>query len=256
MKYWVASVAAGLALTSCGVIPGLGGGTGGTGGTTPAPVTSDVRVVNAIPDLKVTTDIVGATVYVADVEKSTGPVMYGKFTDVIKVPVGDQIVKVCAAGSIKCVESKITVVGGKSYTLVATGTQDPADDTATATAPARKAQILTLENDLALPTGDNFKVRLVHAAPVVAADKVDVYLTTTIDSALAGVPVQLDYTKASAYFDFPAAAYQVRATAQGAKTNVLIRTAAGVPFEKGKVYTAIAANPAGAFEGVILLTDK
>ncbi len=140
-------------------------GAGGTGGTD-AGAQAMLRIVHASPDAP------AVDVYPAgQVMPLATSLAYGQSTDYIQLPAGTYKVDLRAAGASPSdppayTSGDISVMGGRSYTAIATGLLASSDS-------ADSFRILPLEEDFGAASAGNLRVRIVHAgvdAPTVGLD--------------------------------------------------------------------------------------
>jgi Domain of unknown function (DUF4397) len=221
------------------------------------PVTktkASVRAVHASADTP-------AVDVLVDGVKAGGPLEFkaafpGLSNQYASVDSGARNIKVCAApADTNCpINASPALSADTKYTIVALGTIATTDDTG---ADARLLEPLVLTDTEAAPASGKTKIRFVHAASLVAAKTVDVYVTAA-DAALStatATKANFNYKDNSGYLEVPAGSYRVRITAPGSKTVLIDTGATGVPLADGKLYTGIAVNPT-ALAGVILLNDN
>jgi Domain of unknown function (DUF4397) len=128
-----------------------------------------------------------------------------------------------------------TFESAKTYTVIAMGA-------VAGKVPARPITPVILEDNNTPPGSGNFKLRLVHAVTDSTAETVRAFITSP-GANLTGVPLTLDYSKASVYVELTAGAYQLRVVPKTENSPVL-RDLPTFTFESGKVYTVIAADGA------------
>jgi hypothetical protein len=155
-----------------------------------------------------------------------------------KVPAGNNAnIQVFAAGSdnTPVLTASQTLVKNQYYTVIALNT------------PA-KLQAAVENDDLTPPTSGDCKLRVVHASTV--AGPVDVYVTAPgvvindPNNPVTPVLANFMFGTVTKYLQVPAGSYEVRVTATGNPSDVLIDTgAAGVPLTAGDIYTAVALDP-------------
>jgi Domain of unknown function (DUF4397) len=126
-----------------------------------------------------------------------------------------------------------TFESAKTYTVIAMGA-------VAGKVPARPITPVVLEDNNAAPGSGNFKLRVVHAVTDSTAETVRAFVTAP-GANLTGVPLTLDYGKASVYVELTAGAYQLRVVPKVDPTPVL-RDLPTYTFESGKVYTVIATD--------------
>jgi trimeric autotransporter adhesin len=107
--------------------------------------------------------------------------------------------------------------------------------------PARPMTPVVLEDNNTAPASGNFKIRLVDAVTDSTAATARAFITTP-GASLTGVPLALEYGKASIYVELSAGAYQIRLTPSD--TVTVLRDLPTFAFESGKVYTVIATDGA------------
>ena len=227
--------------------------------TAPVPAaTAKVRGVHAVSDLGGVDLLVNGTV--AGTNLTYPNVFPGKNNQYADVPTTAITVKVCATGTTTCpITLNPTLAKDSKTTVIAVGTLDPSDDSGV---DARPIDTVIL-SDNGVVDAAQAKVRVLHAAAVLAAKSVDVYVTAPEAdlAAVATTPVYsaLKYKDVKDYVALPVGSYRIRITPAGVKTPVLIDTGAtGVPVAAGKLYTTIAVNPVGAdaATGIVLLNDN
>jgi hypothetical protein len=222
------------------------------------PDTAKVRGVHAVSDLGGVDLLVNAVV--AGAKLTYTNVFPGKNNQYADVPTTAIMVKVCATGTSTCpIALNPTLPKDSKTTVLAVGTADAADDTG---ADARPIEALVL-TDNGVVDAAQAKVRVVHAAAVVAAKSVDVYVTAPAADLAAATTTPtytaLLYKGFKEYVALPVGSYRIRITPAGAKTPVLIDTGAGgIGLAAGKLYTTVAVNPVGgdAATGIVLLNDN
>ena len=164
-------------------------------------------------------------------------------------------VEICPTGSKTCYPAfTAKFESGKSYTLIAMGTKAATDDAAPT---ARPLEIIPFTDNVAASSNAaNAKLRIIHAASVVAADKVDVSVQTLTPTSTKVVNRNVFYKSAFDADEVAAGNIQVLVNATDAAKSLLIDSGT-VTVAAGKVYTAVAVNPTlGAGGGVILLADN
>jgi hypothetical protein len=172
---------------------------------------------------------------------------------------GAHTIDVCVTGTLVCPikDKALDVVSGGNQTVLIVGTADTNDDTGTNARPL-ELQVLT-DTNTPSATATNFKLRIVHAAAVPSASKVDVFITTGTEDITGVFPNISNFAYQAvtpSYLDAAAGGYRVLATATGTKTPILINSGL-LALTAGKVYTAIAVTPNATIpSGAILLTDK
>jgi hypothetical protein len=205
-------------------------------GTNPIPQ-GRVRVVHAIPNLGAADVLFGADLKKADLA-------YKGVYENASTPAGNVTVKFRKAdATADLVSVAQAVTSGRSYTIVALGTQ---------AAP----QSLVLTDDVAAPAAGKARVRVAHAAASQGA--VDVYVLEDADDLATATPAKanLAMKAASDYVTVDAGAHVVVLTTPGTKTALL--TVPNVPLTAGKVLTVIATEKAagGAPLESVTLTDR
>jgi copper chaperone CopZ len=246
MKNVLIPVLVGLALASC---------TNPITGGTPVPTTGNLRVVHA------SVDAGSVDVYVDEKRefdalafKSTFPATAYK-----SLLVGAHKLSLCAVNTLTCPVDKaaVDIGAGADKTVLAIGTADKADDTG---ATPRPLELLTVTDSNVAPAVGNFRLRLIHAASAPAAAIVDVYITKSDVDSITGALPNLSGFKykdvSSAYIEAAAGSYRVRITGAGSKVSIIDTGA--VVLADGRVYTAVAVNPATGVpaSGAVLLTDR
>jgi hypothetical protein len=205
--------------------------------TAPAMSNAYVQVVHASPDAPNVDVLVDNVIVLTNVP-------YQAASGYLAVPAGTRNLKVNATGtSTTVINADVAVMGGKYYTVMATGL-------------VAAIQPLVLVDDYVTPAAGNVKVRLVHAAA--SAPTVDIYVTAPgadisgISPTLTGVP----FRGFSDYLEVPAGNYQVRVTLAGTKT-VAIDTGA-LALAAGQIRTGVAldAPGSGAPFGAIVVLGK
>jgi Domain of unknown function (DUF4397) len=126
-----------------------------------------------------------------------------------------------------------TFESAKTYSVVAMGA-------VAGKVPPRPINAVVLEDNNSAPASGNFKIRVVHAVTDSTAATVSAYITTP-GASLGGIPLALEYGKASQYVQFPAAAYQIRLTPVNEFAPIL-RDLQTFNFEAGRVYTVFAVD--------------
>jgi len=197
-----------------------------------------VRVVHASPDAPA-----------VDIYVNGGKVLenlpFREYSEYLALPAGNYNVDIKVTGtntSVKMVP--ISVANGQDYTAMAVGYaggKQPGFD------------VLWLEDDNSLPTGNGVKIRVIHAAP--GAPAVDVYATTPFEALMGKTPVlsNVPFKAASGYLQVPPGTYQARVAVAGTQTiaidsgrlvtwNNMIRTVVAVDHVGG----------GGPFELIIL----
>lgn len=200
--------------------------------STPPPAPAQVRVVHASPDAPAV-DVTGNGAALA----SNAP--YKAATAFVSVPSGTTRIKVNAAGTATTViDASPNLMPGRAYTVIAANQLSAIEP-------------LVVEDDAAMPTAGNVKVRVVHAAPKVAS--VDVYVTAPGAALASATPTlaAVPFKGISGALQVPAATYQVRLTAAGAKTAVF--DSGSVPLAAGSDLVLIAIQQDGLGSPVSLL---
>ena len=203
-----------------------------------APVaTAQLRVVHASPDAPNVDVLVDGAAALTNVP-------FKAASDYLSVPSGARNLKVRAAGTTTVViDQNATVVGGRAYTVLATG-------------PVASIAPLVLEDDLTNPASGNVRLRLVHASPT--AGNVDIYVTAPTANLDTTTPTlsNVAFRAASSYLEVPAGTYRVRITPAGTKTVAI--DVNNVALTAGQIRTAVAVDApgGGAPLGAILLTDE
>lgn len=100
--------------------------------------------------------------------------------------------------------------------------------------PKSCSRVGSLEDDLTPATGDNAKIRVIHAAP--DAPNVDVLANDTILQPLENVP----YFTASSYLTVPAGSYDLKVNITATPTTVIDLPATAL--NAGSIYTVIATD--------------
>jgi Domain of unknown function (DUF4397) len=236
----------------------FGACTQGNTGNPGDPVTktkSSVRAIHASVDTPAVDVLVDGTKAGGPLEfKSAFPGLNNQYASLDS---GSRNLKVCAApADTTCpINATLTLVADTKYSVIALGTIATTDDSGT---DARPLEPLVLTDTEAVPAAGKTKVRFVHAASLVAAKTVDVYVTApdaTLTSATTATKANFNYKDNSGYIEVPTGSYRVRITAPGSKTALIDTGTTGVSLADGKLYTAIAVNPTGTV-GVVLLNDN
>ena len=241
-KFLLVLVSSVFAFSSCNVIPGLG--QPGEPGA--------ARFLSAVPDMPG-----GFNVFFGDTKQNTAPVAFkGAFpaTGYQSVPAGALKFSLCEVDKPSCTKpnQSVEVPSLKNVTVVLLGTKDAGDDGGNN---PRPLEVVRLEDDLSLPGAGNAKIRLLHAASLAAANKVDVYVTQPND-ALTGQPAELEYRKTNVPRNFPAGSLRIRVTPPGDASTVLIDSGT-INVVSGAVHTVLITNPeAGGTGGITLITDR
>jgi len=202
--------------------------------------TGRVRVLHASPDAP-------AVDVLVDGAKVLENLPYKEYSEYLALPAGTHEIRVNVTGTTTTVlQASPNVMAGTDYTAIAVGFAGKA--------PALK--LLLLQDNNALPAGNNIKVRVVHGAA--SAPAVDVYVTTpfeTLDgknSVLSNVP----FEAASGYLEVPASLYQARVAVAGTKTIAIdshrLVTWPGII----RTIVAVDAKNGGAPFDLIVLPDR
>jgi hypothetical protein len=188
-----------------------------------------IRVVHASPDAPGVDILVNGARVIENLP-------FREYTEYLSVPAGTYSIQVNVTGtSTTVLQASPALAAGRDYTALALGY-------AGGKSPSLRLKLL--EDDNALPSNGNIKVRVVHGAP--GAPEVDVYVTTpfeTLDGktpALSSVP----FDAASGYLTVPISTYQARVAVAGTKTiaidshrlvtwNQMIRTIVAVDNKGG-----------------------
>jgi Domain of unknown function (DUF4397) len=219
------------------------------------PVTktkSSVRAIHASVDTPAVDVLVDGTKAGGPLEfKSAFPGLNNQYASLDS---GSRNLKVCAApADTTCpINATLTLVADTRYSVIALGTIATTDDSGT---DARPLEPLVLTDTEAAPAAGKTKVRFVHAASLVAAKTVDIYVTAPDGALTTATKANFNYKDNSGYLEVPAGSYRVRITAPGSKTVLIDTGTTGVGLGDGKLYTAIAVNPTGT-AGVVLLNDN
>ncbi len=191
---------------------------------------AQVRVAHLAPDAP------NVDVYVNG-EPALTNVPYTTISDYLTLPAGTQQVTVYAAGdtATPVIDTPVDLAAGAAYTVAAVGLV--ADGSLT-------AQVY--EDDLRAPSGDNAKVRVVHASP--DAGPVDVVPA-------GGEPLVsgLAFPEATPYAEVPADTYTLDVNAAGTKQTVL--TVPDATLASGGVYSAFAVGTVYADSLQVLLVQ-
>lgn len=191
---------------------------------------AQVRVAHLAPDAP------NVDVYVNG-EPALTNVPYTTISDYLTLPAGTQQVTVYAAGdtATPVIDTPVDLAAGAAYTVAAVGLI--ADGSLT-------AQVY--EDDLRAPSGDNAKVRVVHASP--DAGPVDVVPA-------GGEPLVsgLAFPEATPYAEVPADTYTLDVNAAGTKQTVL--TVPDATLASGGVYSAFAVGTVYADSLQVLLVQ-
>ncbi|MFN3266052.1 MAG: DUF4397 domain-containing protein [Deinococcales bacterium] len=224
----------------------------------PTP-TSEVRFFNAVPDT------IGVKVFFGQDLMTTAPngvdfrAAFPGNTTYRTLNAGTLTYSLCPADLLDCpseVKNRTVVLGGaKKTSVILVGTKASNDNTGV---DARPLEIVSLSNDTVAPAAGKSRLRVVHAAAVVAAKAVDLFITAPdTDLTTITTPAQVNYKGTYDYRDLNAGTYRIRATEPGVVSPVLVDSD-NLTLEAGKTYTAIITNPdaGNANKGVTLLTDK
>ena len=164
--------------------------------------TGRVRVLHASPDAP-------AVDVLVDGAKVLENLPYKEYSEYLALPAGSHEIRVNVTGTGTTVlQATPSIAAGADYTAIAVGFA--------AKAPALK--LLLLQDNNALPTGGNIKLRVVHGAA--SAPAVDVYVTTPFETLDGKTPVlaNVPFEVASGYLEVPASLYQARVAVAGTKT--------------------------------------
>jgi Domain of unknown function (DUF4397) len=213
---------------------------------------ASIRAVHASPDTP-------AVDLLVDGVKAGGPIEFkaaipGLINQYASVEAGARNIKVCAApADTTCpINATPALSADTKYTILAVGTLASNDDSG---ADARPIEPLVLTDTEAAPVAGKTKIRFVHAASLVAAKTVDVYVTTPDGALTTATKAGFNYKDNSGYLEVASGSYRVRITAPGSKTVLIDTGTTGVDLASGKLYTGVAVNPTG-LSGVVLLTDN
>ena len=222
------------------------------------PVTktkASIRAVHASSDTP-------AVNLLVDGVKAGGPIDFkaaipGLNNQYASVESGARNIKVCASpADTTCpINATPTLTAETKYTIIALGTLATTDDSGS---DARPLEPLVLTDTETAPAAGKTKIRFVHAASLVAAKTVDVYVTApdaALNDSTKVTKANFSYKDNSGYLEVPSGSYRVRITAPGTKTVLIDTGATGVELASGKLYSGIAVNPTG-LAGVVLLTDN
>ena len=206
-----------------------GVGCGNDGGDSVA----QVRVMNAAPEYQTLDFFLDGDLFLGDLN-------YGLASDYTITHSGD---------------ADFRMTPGDSNTTLATETSDFAEDadyTVLLTGIGETLDGVTYRDDNTLPEPGNSKLRIIHAAP--SADNIDVYVTAIGADISVITPSisDLEFKDAADYIQNPEGEYQVRVTAAGTKSPVLIDDT--VPLAAGQVKTAVALDATGGGEPFSLQT--
>jgi hypothetical protein len=229
-----------------------------TQGNTPNPVDPGVKTKASIRAIHASVDTLAVDVLV-DGTKAGGPIEFksafpGLNNQYASVESGARNLKVCAApADTNCpINATPTLAADTKYSVIAVGTIATTDDSGT---DARPLEALVLTDSEAAPAAGKTKIRFIHAASLVAAKSVDVYVTAPADALTTATKAGFNYKDNSGYLEVPAGSYRVRITAAGSKTVLIDTGTTGESLATGKLYTGIAVNPTGT-NGVVLLNDN
>jgi Domain of unknown function (DUF4397) len=217
--------------------------------TPPPPADTSVRFVNAVSDSG------GIKIFIKGVRENAGTLTafknaYPSLTSYKTVKEGTLTYSLCPDNAQNCPVSvsdkTVDLIGKQKKSVFLLGTNDLTDDTGTT---ARPLELLNLSDETAAPAADKAKIRFLHAAPLPAAQNVDVYLTKPGDP-ISGFPAELSYKGNNTYREVVIGATQIRVTARGVTASTLIDSGT-LTLEAGKVYTALIVN-----DSIVLLTDN
>jgi hypothetical protein len=223
--------------------------------TPPVPevVNTQIRFVNAATKAGQSTDM---DLYFDTTRKNTTPLGYRSVFPAANtyttVPSGGLTYSWCFAGTIDCPKKDQAVETSKDKpkTVILLGTTETTDDTGDK---PRPLELLTLDDDTPIPNDQKVKYRVVHAASLGLANKVDIHFTDP-NAALLESPPSLDYKGIYDYREIPASTRRLRVTGQG--TGVILVDSPSFDLMAGKVYTLLVLNPESGGVGVTLLTDR
>lgn len=170
----------------------------GTGGTLQPNEISAVRVYNAAPDSPpLNFNLRGAQL--------TSGLAYGFGRFYVFVNAGDASFDVQNNVGDILLDYPTTLTGGVAYTFAVTGT-------------LASLKPVFLVDDTTAASAGNFKVRLIHVAPLGPA--MDLYIAGPTDDIATATPVVtgLSYANATAYITAPAGAVRLVLTETGSKT--------------------------------------
>ena len=215
----------------------------GAGPSTPSVMPTEDQAVFAF--VQASSSLVAVDVMVDDQPVLTN-VAFGDVSDFLIVDSGDHNVKLVPAGgdvSQALTDSDLTMDGGKVYDLVAAG-------------PTDEVEVKSFEFNNDPVTGENARIRIIHAA-----DTVDAIDVAPVD----GDPIvsDLSYFNASDHTDYRAGEVQFEVRATGEQGSLV--TLPTFNAEAGSsldiiVTTDAQANPVGlilgAFPGVELTDDE
>jgi Domain of unknown function (DUF4397) len=216
------------------------------------PTNTQIRFVNAVGDST------SMNVFYGQDKKNTSAVGFrGVFpgTDAYStVPSGSVKYSLCLDDLLDCSkkDQTIDVAKDEPKTVVLVGTKSTADD---AGATPRPLEIVSFGDKTAIPGEGKAKIRVIHAASVAGANKIDLYITEP-GAALNGFPPALEYKAAYDYREVSTATQQrLRVTSPGVTSSLLVDSGP-LTLVAGKVYTAVIFNPDAGGLGITLLTDK
>jgi len=200
----------------------------GTGGTLEPTQLSAIRLYNA------SFDRLAVNVFLRGVILSQGLAFgHGQFH--VLVQPGSTLIEVQTLTDDVLLDFTAALTAGSAYTFAFTGPT------------AALVPVFLLDDTTAAPTG-NFKIRLIHLAPLGPA--MDLYVTGVSDDLNSATPVitATAYTKASSYVNLPVGSLRLRATQAGTKT-VLWDTTDPVNFTTGQGVSLFLIGKAGAGGG-------
>jgi hypothetical protein len=189
---------------------------------TVGPTSATVRLVNAMPD-------VTSLSFAANGASLGAPVAFRGYSGCSSVAMGNTTFAYRETGDSTTLvrTDSVTLVSGRKYTLIATGS---------AAAPS----YMTLADTFSSPAVNHSRLRVVNA--IVNAGPVDVYVSTI--GAPLGTPNQsnVDVNTAHPFLDVPAGGgEQVRLTMAG--TATVIATASPLTFGAGQSQTVVFTAP-------------
>lgn len=203
-----------------------------------APTTGRVRILHASPDAPAVDILVDGNVAIEGLP-------YREYTEYLPLPAGPHDIRVNVSGTATTVlRANPTIAAGNDYTAIAVGFAGgrmPALD------------LMLLNDNNVVPTGDTIKLRVVHAAA--SAPAVDVYLTTPFEPisnrqpGLSNVP----FKGVSQYITVPSLMYHARVTVAGTKTVAI--SSGRLPTWASIIRTVVAVDATGGggpFEFLIL----
>jgi hypothetical protein len=199
----------------------------GTGGTLQPNEISAVRVYNAVPDSPpLNFKLRGAQL--------TSGLAYGFGRFYVYANAGNATLDVENNVGDILLDYPTTLAGGVAYTFAVTGTL-------TSLKP-----VFLVDDTTAAPAG-NFKIRLIHLAPLGPA--MDLYITGPTDDIATATPVVtgLSYANASTYVTAPAGSARLRLTGTGSKT--VLRDVGTFTFNSGQGVSVFLIGNAGAGGG-------